>query len=162
MQAYASIIFDLQKLIAGLQEHPPPAGLVIGSRPYTTAQAIAIIQGLIDKLRAAVAARNAYKNAITESEAEIKTTQPFLRDLRHSLQITYGDSSATLGDFGLVPRKIGTRSPEVKLAAAEKLRATRKARNTMGPKQKKAIKGNVVDVIITPITADPPKPVEPG
>jgi hypothetical protein len=42
---------------------------------------------------------------------------------------------------------------EAKAAAAAKRASTRAARHTLGTKQKKAIKGDVTGVLVTPITA---------
>ena len=58
----------------------------------------------------------------------------------------------TLADFGLSPRKVAVVSPEARVAAVAKTKATRAARHTMGAKQKKAIQGDVTGVLITPIT----------
>jgi hypothetical protein len=45
-----------------------------------------------------------------------------------------------LGDFGFAPDKKGVKGVHVKLAAADKAKATRKARGTLGPKQRKKVK----------------------
>jgi hypothetical protein len=46
-------------------------------------------------------------------------------------------------------------TPEQKVAAAAKLKATRAARHTAGSVQKKAVKGDVTGVIVTPVTSAP-------
>jgi hypothetical protein len=66
-----------------------------------------------------------------------------LRGLREHLLNVFGDTSPALADFGLAPPKKPLTTPEKKAAAADKMRATRAARHTMGKKQKKAIKGVV-------------------
>src|SRR3979409_1544989 len=77
-----------------------------------------------------------------------------LRGLREHLLNVFGDTSPALADFGLAPPKKPVTTPEKKDAAADKMRATRAARHTMGKKQKKAIKG------VVPATAPeaPPPP----
>ena len=47
-----------------------------------------------------------------------------------------------LADFGTAPVKHGVKSPAVKALAAERMRATRKARHTLGKRQKAKIKGS--------------------
>jgi hypothetical protein len=66
----------------------------------------------------------------------------------------FASDAAALADLGLKPPK--ARAPltaEQKAAAKAKAKATRIARGTTGPKAKKAIKGNVTGVQITPVTA---------
>jgi hypothetical protein len=56
------------------------------------------------------------------------------------------------------PRKApAARTPEEKIAAAAKAKATRAARHTMGSKQKAKVKGTVT-TIVTPAAAAAPKP----
>jgi hypothetical protein len=63
-----------------------------------------------------------------------------------------------LSDFGLTGRKTPVVSPETRVAAANKAKATREARHTMGKKQKAAIKGTVAPT--APATTAPaPTPV---
>jgi hypothetical protein len=56
----------------------------------------------------------------------------------------FAGSIDSLAVFGLKPRKVrAAPKPEDQVAAALKAKATRKARMTMGPKQKAKIKGVV-------------------
>jgi hypothetical protein len=59
---------------------------------------------------------------------------------------------ATLADFGLAPRKSNAKTVQTKATAVAKNLATRKARGTMGKKQKASIKGHVTGIIVTPVT----------
>jgi hypothetical protein len=56
---------------------------------------------------------------------------------------TLGPTSQTLSQFGFEPRKPRKRTAVAKAAAAQKSRATRAERHTMGPRQKAAIRGTV-------------------
>jgi hypothetical protein len=49
-------------------------------------------------------------------------------------------------------------SPEKRLAAAAKAKATRIARGTVGKKQRSTIHGDVTGVLVTPITTSGPAP----
>ena len=53
------------------------------------------------------------------------------------------------------PEAARARTVEAKAVATAKRAATRAARHTMGSKQKKGIKGDVADVVVTPVTAAP-------
>jgi hypothetical protein len=57
----------------------------------------------------------------------------------------------------LTPRKPHVVTPEVKVAAAAKAKATRAARHTMGAQQKAGIKG-ALDGVNLVVTAQPPAP----
>jgi hypothetical protein len=61
-----------------------------------------------------------------------------------------------LADFGIHPKTRAPLTVEAKAAAAAKREATRTARGTKGSVQKKGIKGAVIGVTVTPITAAPP------
>jgi len=74
------------------------------------------------------------------------------------LRAAFGNQPDVLADFGLRPRKAATPlTVEQKAAAAAKRKATREARNTMGPVKKRTVKGTVTGVTITPIA--PPGPI---
>ena len=55
-------------------------------------------------------------------------------------RLLYGPDVVTLADFGTAPIRKGTKTPEVLKRAAEKMRATRKARHTMGRRQRAKVK----------------------
>jgi len=74
------------------------------------------------------------KDAASKARGVVKALIAYLRGL-------YGDNSAALADFGLTPRKVRKPKPAVQAAAADKNRATRKARNTMGKVERKKVKG---------------------
>ena len=69
---------------------------------------------------------------------------PGLRDWVGS---TFGATSQVAMDFGYAPKKKGSTSTQTKLHATLQSKATRKARQTLGSKQKEAIKGVVTAVI---------------
>jgi hypothetical protein len=57
----------------------------------------------------------------------------------------------------LSPRKVSAVSPEKKVAAAAKAKATREARHTMGKNQKQGVKEDVIGIVVSPVTS--PNPV---
>jgi hypothetical protein len=74
------------------------------------------------------------------------------RGLKQYVMNTYGAASPVLADFGFNVPKRAALTVEQQTQAIAKRKATRKARNTLGKKQKAGIKGNVTGVNVTPIT----------
>ena len=87
---------------------------------------------------------------------------PVVQGYKDILKVMFAGASQTLADFGLAPRKVPAPLTVEQLAArTAKLRATRKARGTLGPKAKKAIKGTVTPATNQPV-AGPPNPPKPA
>jgi hypothetical protein len=116
-------------------------------------------------------ARTASTGAFTSStEPSMSSTARFAAEPeRHAREHTaklmdpkvrniFGDASEPLSDFGLSPRKTVKPNLEVKSTAVVKGKATRKARGTMGPKKKKAIKGTVPQAPASPSATPKPTP----
>ncbi len=101
------------------------------------------VADLIDILEAptaAAAATDKAKAAYTASVTAERAARTKARTTRVSLQSylvgIHGEDSTILAEFGMVIKKQPAKTVEVKAEAAEKMRATRKARGTMGKKQK--------------------------
>jgi hypothetical protein len=75
------------------------------------------------------------KNRIDETTAD-QTLIVGLAGLKQALLVAFAGQIDALADFGLTPRKVHVFTPEQRIAAAAKSRATRAARHTMGSKQK--------------------------
>jgi hypothetical protein len=131
-----------QKIIDGLKKHSDLFGsLIIGGRKYTNAELIAEVE---DSLRVSKAAEDgmAAGRAAVQADADRRVTfEPFAANVQRALHVALAGSIDLLADFGLKPRKVASISPEDKQRATEKALATRRARHTMGPRQKQAIKG---------------------
>ena len=110
-------------------------------RSATAAAAVTTLQSIINALNALIGAHAALKEAVVAADKVRLVNQAFVRDIKLNVQMLYAESASTLADFGLAPRRVPVLTPEQKLARANKARATRKARNTMGAKQKAAITG---------------------
>jgi hypothetical protein len=95
----------------------------------------------------ALATLAALKAQVTAAVAAARTQDVDLSALSTALKTylvnEYGKASPVLGDFGFAPHKVAPRNPVNKVIAAERLRATRKERGTMGPVQKAKIMGTV-------------------
>ena len=114
--------------------------------------------------RTAAVKANRDKRAQTASKVKAYTT---------IIQGMFAESPDTLAAFGLKPRKVAQKSAATKTIAAQKAKATRKARHTMGNEQKAGIVGTVPasDIAIIqgsassasgPATTPPPTPVTPA
>jgi hypothetical protein len=125
---------------------------MFASGTFTPAQVEAQLT-LLSSLRASVQAAQ----AVVKAKLADETAQaPALRELMLAfiafVRATFSNSPDVLADFGLAPKKARTPlTVEQKAAAAAKREATRKARGTMGKKQKLAVMGNVTGVVVTPI-----------
>ncbi|HZU82318.1 MAG TPA: hypothetical protein VE987_05355 [Polyangiaceae bacterium] len=147
-----------QALIDGLKKHEAIlASLLIGGTSYKTADIIATLQSRIDARNAAVSSRATWQAEVKADRDTRTKTKALVSGLRQALAVMFAGSIDALADFGLKPRKARVVTPEQKQAAALKAKATRAARGTMGSQQKKAVKGSVTGVVVTPIVA--PKPV---
>jgi hypothetical protein len=153
-----------QKLIDGLNKHATTiTSIVIGGAAATTKDIVATLQSRIDSAKAASSTRATWLAAVQAYQAERVKTRTYVSGLRQSLLVAFAGQVDTLADFGLTPRKPRVLTPEQKLAAAAKAKATRAARHTMGKKQKAAIKGTVATPT-APVPAAPaptPAPTPP-
>jgi hypothetical protein len=128
----------------------PP--VMIAGTTYTTAQLQARVQTSLDAETQVLTAETELNDARASCERVRKSERGFLLTLASLMKSQYGDSELPLAELGLRPKKKpGKRTNEQRLVMSAKNRATRQERGTMSKKQKKAIKGNVTGVVITPI-----------
>ncbi len=131
--------------------------MTLGSATYTAATLVQTLKGLADALDAAASAKASWEDALTKLADARSKVGPLVGDYEDWVRVTYKGTPTMLADYGVAPRK--TRAPltaEQKAAAAQKRKATRAARHTMGSKQKKDVKGDVTGITITPVTAANP------
>ena len=89
---------------------------------------------------------------LAEQQLQASSAQ-FVSDVRQTILAMFSGQTDVLADFGLAPRKKAVRTPEAKVAANAKAKATRTARGTKGKKQLAAISGDVTGIVVTPVTA---------
>jgi hypothetical protein len=149
-------------LIAGIGKHfSTTSSLVFGSASLTPAEVTQRLQTLINLRTDVNNAKATATTKVTLENAQAPTLAGQMADLVSFVRTTFSKSPDVLADFGLTPKKASTPlTVNQKAAAAAKRASTRKARNTMGKVQKKAVTGDVVDVVVTPVVA--PKPVASG
>ena len=146
------------QLIAGVQKNlANVASVTLASTAYTPAQITTALQTLVS-LRAAVdSAKSVVKAKLGAEAAQAPALRKLMVALIAYVKLTYSESPDVLASFGVEPEKARTPlTTEQQAVAVAKRDATRKARGTTGSKAKKAVKGNVVDLVVTPVTAGAP------
>jgi hypothetical protein len=150
----ATVLANVQAIIEGTTKHFPNASFTIGTTAYTSASVIQALAGLENAMKARNAAESSAKDAISAEHATAAQVSPILRVYKRLVLATFANATQTLADFGFAPPKARTPlTTEQRAVSAAKARATRVARGTTGKKQKKAIKGDVTGVIVTPVTS---------
>jgi hypothetical protein len=138
-QSHASKRVRDTSLIHGLAKHGIRMPR-IGS--MTSADIVKLLHDHLDALDARDAAAATYADCVKRErvlENRIRGISGSVKALAHAV---CGEDPSKLGDFGLLPyKKTGPKTPEVVKQSIAKAQATRKARFTMGKRQKKAIKG---------------------
>ena len=140
-----SIHARLALAISGIEKRLPslPSVALLGVT-YTRPQAIALFQKAIDTSAEVALARAKWLEAVKADRAATRTALLALFDLRSLARCLFGSAAEPLADFGFTPRKVeNKRSGDAIQKAAERARATRKARRTMGKNQKKDVRGSL-------------------
>jgi len=154
VQGKGQVAVVAQHVIAGMAKHlTGTTQLTILGESFTPTELAAKLQSIV-ALRSDVEAAKATTKAKLVAEA---ANMPALRALMSAtvtyVKAAYGNSPDVLADFGIQPKARVPLTVEAKVAAAAKRAATRAARHTMGKQQKKAIKGDVTGVVMTPVTS---------
>jgi hypothetical protein len=148
-----------QQVIVGIQkELQSMPALYLGSQMFTPQTLEAFVQRRIDLGRAILTAKAAWEHAVATYETASPQTDLVIADLRHAVIGAFGRDSEKLATFGFVAPKLRVLSPEQRALAAKRAKATRKARNTMGKRQKALIKGEVPAAVAVAAPAGPATP----
>jgi hypothetical protein len=159
IQSKTDVAASHQQAIHGVQTYLPNRTLVLNTKPMTSETVVGLLQQQIDAGQASTAARHAWLQAVANERATTKAiSAPLLAALRHYVAAMFGVHSNEYLAFGFQPPKPRAKSPTTKVLGAARNRATRKARNTMGSKQRLAVTGAAPTELtlalgITPTTA---------
>ncbi len=147
----------LNGIASELQAMPP---MFLAGETYTPQALADFVQSRIDKASAVLTTRAAWEDALRAYDEVNKKATVVLGDLRHLVMAAFGRNTPKLASFGFPLPKVPTLTAEQRSKAALKAIATRKARKTMGRKQKALIKGDVA-ASGAPVTstASSPSPV---
>ncbi len=147
------VLNDLQALIAGLKQRPPTDTLLINGKYVTVGDWIAVLAGDVTFYTKVVDAQSALDSATQARDAVAPTIIGRLSTTKTVLKASIGRQSPELSQYGLKADKSRrSRTLAEKTVAAGKGVSTRKARHTMGPRQKAAIHGVYPEP--TPTTAN--------
>ncbi len=151
---------SVQLALKGLNASPlPQPNLVIGSQSFTLSDLISKFQGIDASYqkRRDLEQQLASIRAFLKENAEV--TAQFLRDFRSALRGMLGNQNAQLLTYGVKPltkpRKL---TAEQRTLAVARLRATRKKRGTLGPKQRAAIRADAPSAVnvVRNVPGEPP------
>jgi hypothetical protein len=133
---------DMQ-MIAGIEKHlSKGASWIIAGKKYTPAQVVEIFQARIDRANVVLATRATWRGAVKIERAGLVETKQFASAVRQAVLSMFGTAGSTLADFGLSARKPRRElTSDEKVQAVARAKATRRARHTLGKKQKLAITG---------------------
>jgi hypothetical protein len=132
------------KIAAGIAEVLGNApSVTLDGKTYTPAALRALFDAdtaAMDRTDTATAAR---QKAVAEERRAHAVTHKVTLALKQFLYVSFGEKNhVMLGKFGFAPPKAKEmKTVKTKATAVEKRNATREARGTMGPKQRKKIKG---------------------
>jgi hypothetical protein len=146
------------QLLAGFQKHlASVTSLTLASVVYTPAQIATALTALVTLYAAVDTAKSVVKAKLGVEAAQAPALLSLMAALVSYVKLTYSESPDVLTDFGLQPRKIAAPLTTAQKAVANaKREATRVARGTTSKKAKKAVKGDVVGVTVTPVKAGQP------
>jgi hypothetical protein len=156
-KALATVVASAQQLIAGTAKHLGTGTQVtfLGGS-YTAADLTTRLQQVVGAQSDVDTAKAATKVKLAARKTVMASARPFMGAYRTYIKAIYGNQPDVLADFGVNPKARTPQTVAVKAAAAAKRAATRTARGTKGTAQKKAIKGDVTGITITPTTASTP------
>ncbi len=155
-------------LLAGYKKYfAKNAKALFEAVPQTPKEIEDLLVACVEANKAVVPVRAALQAALKDEEKAEAAAANVISHIRQLALLVYGSSPEVLAEFGLgqrKPRKL--QKLEDRLAAKEKRKATRKARHTMGRKQRAAITGDTVPAqnassdpaVIPPTPITPPAP----
>jgi len=146
------------KLAAGVQTYFAPANVTItvAGAVVTPAEMAAAIQSRLKATATAMTSHTAMKQAVAARETTMASTQSLVDAIKQVALIMYANQPDVLTVFGIAPRKVPAPLTAAQLAErAVKAAATRKARGTMGPKQKAKVTGTGTGTPVAAPSASP-------
>ena len=125
-----------RKILAGIRRYLAKKTVTLNGTPYASRELEALVQGELDALDEIDAAHAKFRAAVTKHALVQADLKPVLAAMKSYVALRFGDTSQAFADFGFTPRRTGRRTVDVKAQAVEKLRATRAAQNTPGPRER--------------------------
>jgi hypothetical protein len=159
----SGLVARAQQLSAGTDKHlAGTTQVMLSGGSMAPADITAKLQAIV-KLRTDVDSAKATLQAkIADEAADTPSLRAFMAAYVTFVKAAFQGAPDVLADFGLHPKARAPLTVEAKTAAAAKRKATRQARNTMGSRQKKNVKGTVTGIVVTPVVNPPPAPSTPA
>jgi hypothetical protein len=159
VQSKTGVVTRAQSLIAGVNKHlSTVTSVTIAGQSLTPAQIVQSLQTLVDLRTAVLAAQASAKAKVSAETSQLPPLRALMSAFTAYVKASYLASPEVLADFGLQTKARAPLTTEAQTAANAKRAATRAARHTMGSQQRKAVKGDVTGVTVTPIVATHPTP----
>src|ERR1700687_1457504 len=117
--------------------------IAIEGTPGTATDLVAIYQRSLDARAALAAKRSEVLAALTERDDAEAARRQADRALKPWVVHQFGPTSTQAYDFGFPPARVGVMTPDQAALAVLKREATRKARHTMGRKQRLLVRGSI-------------------
>jgi hypothetical protein len=131
-----------QRLIDGFTKHAATiTSVLVDGAVMSTKDIVGMLQARIAASQATTSARATWQATVVADAAEHAKTRTAASGLRQAMVVAFGSQLDTLADFGLTPRKVRVQTPDQKMVATAKAKATRAARHTLGKVQKSKITG---------------------
>jgi hypothetical protein len=144
-----------QKTINGLQQYLANKTLNLNGKPMTTKAVVGMLQQQLADIQASASTHAAWLLATAKEHADKAALVQVLAALRHYVAALFGINSAAYLALGFPPSKAPVKSPTAKVVSAAKARATRKARNTMGSKQRLQVTGAMSPAFVVSVGTAP-------
>jgi hypothetical protein len=132
--------------------------LLLNGETYTPASLMALLQSRIDATNGVAVDKANYEASSKAYRALNTKCTSVVSALKQYVMNAYGKDGTQLADFGFTPPKKAALTPEQKAAAVAKRAATRKARNTQGPKAKLSVTGETAKLAALQAAALPEAP----
>ena len=118
--------------------------IFLGGQAVDQAGFLAMVNGHLAPIELVHERRTLLSQAMTDRKAKEAEAKAFVNDVRVAATNSYGENSVEFQKLGFKPKKKAPPlTPEEKQNKYDRLIATRKARNVLGKKQKRAVKGVV-------------------
>jgi len=129
-------------LIAGIKKRlSTTVAIIAAGVTYTPVALAALFQSQIDAIALIASTKAQWTAKVASARALTLTVDQVYGALQTVLRAQYANAPDVLADFGMVPKKVATRSPVTNVIAAARNMSTRLARRTTSNKAKLAIHG---------------------
>jgi hypothetical protein len=156
MASKTTAVSSAQALVAGTEQQFANKSVTFAGATYTSAQLVTLLQSFIALYTDVITAQQQYKAKLLAQRDQAPPLAATIALYRAFVLATFAKQPDVLATFGLTSRKTPA-TPKVaeKFEAVLQRAATRKARNTLGKKEKLKVKGAAPQIEISEASAEP-------